>query len=398
MSIRAALLAAVLTGTAPPAGADALSDFRKPELRTGTLEAHPYIRLSRSYDTNVLLERRGRSSWIHALTGGLRSGWAPSEAHRLDLDYGLGYERYSRDPQANSALEHGGELRYAYAGPRLTGRLRQAYVNTVDPPNSEQTARLRRWRSELRGELDYAPEGGLLFAGVEGGHARHQYLGGSPALRALQDRYELRAGARAGVRPRPDARVYAAYRRGSVHYAAGGGRSHGSHTGVLGLEGLLSPKLAGRVEAGATARRYEQAPADARETVMSAALLYRAAQRSELELSARRALEESVFAGNRYYIAAGGSLRARHRLPGGLTVGGLALLERGDYPAPAPIAGALRRRRDELYHGRLSLEYPFNEWLKAELSHDYRARFSRDASEQFNYRQQITAAALELSL
>lgn len=380
-------------------------------LRSGTFEAHPYLRLSGIYNSNVLLQPRSGallSSWIHQVNAGFKTSLEPAPLHRLEADYDLEHQGFTKDPSANNALNHAAGILYRYLGPSgLTADVRDAYVNTVSPPNTERTERLRWWSNTVSLDSEYSPQGRDAFVGLEAAHTTFLYTDDAPSLRAQANRYEQRAGARLGYRVLPGTRVYAAYRRGLIRYTAATtspSKNNKSHTAAAGLETGLTGKVEGRLEAGLHYRGYDDAavPGGGRATRTFTALgelRYRPLERTRLTLTARRTVEEAAFLNNRYYVATGGLAELEHALPWLLTVSLLGGVQRNRYPEQTTLAGVAARRRDDVYQARVGLERPvFQDWVLLGASWGYRARFSKGMTEQFNYRGQVAAVTLSLVL
>lgn len=380
-----------------PARADVLYGPRPPVLETGRYGLHPYARLSESYDSNIFRRPAPVSSWVHALEAGFRAGWQSLPRQRLDLGYGLEQQAFTTDPSRNNALNHSADFLYRYASPAGFGvRAGDAYVDTVDPPNTEQVDRRRRWSNEAWLGLDYAPEEGAFFLGLEGRHLVHRYVDHDAAVRDRFNRQELHGELKAGYLVLPKTRAYAVYRRGAIRFtdeSFSPSKDSKAHGVAAGLETAPAGKLTGKVEGGVEYRRFDD-PASpggrhARNAVVAAELGYRPQERTRLLLSASRAVEETAFADNRFYVATGGSLSLRHRLPRKLTVTLLGALQRNSY--------TLGARSDHVYQGRASLDYDLREWLSAGLSYLYRSRFS-SLSGQFSYRSHVTGLSLSVAL
>lgn len=382
-----------------PARADVLFGPRTPVLAWGGLEAHPYLRLSETYHSNIFLSPPGSevSSWIHTANPGLKAS-LEGLRNRLDLYYDAELQFFTKDPSLNNAVNQGAGILYKYAGPEVKVVLRDDFLNTVDPPNSEQTGRQRRWQNAAGADAEYAPEGGALFFGVEGSHTAHKYVADNPALRSRLNRYEQRAGARLGYRIMPKTRAYGGYRRGVIHYTADvlpPTKNNKSHTLFAGLEADLANKLDARVEAGLDRRKYDDEPVSgggrtARNFLFDARLGYEPIERTRLELSASRSLQEALLAANRFYTATGASAALTHRFPERLAVSLRASYERDVYSDSA--------RRDDVYLGRAGLGYKLLDWLRLEAAYQRRARRSRGFSDRFDYRADVYSLGAVLSL
>lgn len=373
----------------------------EPALRWGRFEAHPYARFSEQYNSNLLLKPVSTGTFVHTFDAGFKGSLTLPERHRLEAAYGLNYQSFTKDPALNNALNHGGDLLYKYEGARFTLGLSDAYVNTVDPPNSEQTARFRRWQNSGNASLEYMPGQGPLFAALEANHLAFKYIADDPEIRALLNRYELWTGVRAGYQIAPKSRFYGLYRRGLVHYNAvtvSPTKNHKAHLFGAGLETAPDAKLSGRVEGGLQLRHYDDPPRagsdrDRRDFVVSAGATYRPLERTRLDLLASRALQEATFQSNPYYVATGGSISLSHRLPSDLLLSATGEVERDDFSDEVTIGGFTGKRRDDLYRARGAVEYPLRDWLTAGVNYFYRVRFST-FSREFDYRAHVSGVTL----
>lgn len=401
---RAAFACAALllpAGAARAATLQTLQPLDEPPTLTHHLvEFHPYLGVSESYDSNIFLHKHAVPSWITTEDLGLRVPAAsPSERHHLLLDYDGAHRdySYSKSSDVKDAWIQDAQGRYWYKSPwGGTLRARELFLSTIDPANSELTGLRRRWQNTAGGELGYEPEERSIS--VRGGfeETRQKYAGGDPLL----DRYAQVVGGRVGFQVQPKTVAYAAYHRQITHFTDNPNPSRDSkdHLVDFGVEGELAPKTTGRAQVGFVSRRYDSQPAPGqdRETTNLTALVAVAwlpDDRSRLDLTLRRALEESEYDVNQFYISNGALVEASHEFLWKLKVNLSAGAEQDKYPATSVVGPAVNRR-DDVYQAGAGLEYPLRDWLKAGASYVYRARFSRDLSEQFNYRDDVTTVDL----
>lgn len=403
-----------LAWAAAPARAglfDALAEWQRPNLHYHELALEPYYAFTQLYESNIYRAPAGgspgvQSSWISQSDAGLKASLPLSALHRLDLDYDFTWRGYSRQPRVNDAVIQAAGGGWTYRRPDgLGASVRDDYLNTVDPPSSELTAREKRWQNILGAQADYAAQGGRFAARLDAQHAAYKYVSDDLDLRRLLDRYEELAGGRLGWRLQPKTLAYLAYHRQVIHYTvhqAAPTKDSRSHIFDLGLQGQLSPKVRGKLETGLTNRAYDEAVLPGGGKVrdvwhVDAALTYRPLERTDVELTAFRRLEESVFTLNDFYVASGGGAAVSHRLPGRVTLAVLGNVQSNKYQHEATVGGLTAVRRDDIYEAGLSAEYDVREWLKARASYLYRARFSRFSAD-FDYRDHLAALSLSLSL
>lgn len=427
------LAAALLPSVAVPASAgvwDSISQFKKPNMKLGRLAIHPYLKLSEMYDSNIFLQPKSHvagnnangnqagpvlGSWIHATNAGAKLDLPVADMHRFALGYDFSYLAYSKDPRTNNAVHQTADIAYKYKGPfGLAGGLVDRYMNTTDPATTELVRRNKRWQNAAAGFLEYAPEGGVLFAGVDFGHTTHKYIGHPDAvtlnLPLLLNRYEQSAGVKGGYMLAPKTRLYAAYHRQIIHYTVkrpSPTKNNKSHLFDVGVEGNIAPKLTGKIEAGFAYRRYDDENSAAgvnirsriyRTWAVATKLAYKPLERTTVNLALSRGLQEATFANNRFYASSSANLSATHKLPYKLTAGVNGGVTIDKYPeATTPALGGLtRNRRDDSYQEGASLDYDIQEWLRTGVSYLHRHKHSV-FTEQFNYNDHQTMASVAVT-
>lgn len=391
---------------------DFLDDLGRPRLRWGIGELHPFYRFDGSYDSNIYLvpdDKPGvvtvgggkRGSWIASNEAGMTSRWAAAPGHTLDLGGGVKDKTYSEAPSANNSFGYNGDAVYDYKGGYFHGGLSDNYLNTVDPAFSELVAREQRWQNVVAGHFEYAPEGGALFAGLDGAQRVDKYL--DPTVASELNRYSQLAGVKLGYQVQPQTRVYSSYHREIIHYTDGRTADSKAHLVDFGIEGVISPLITGHIQTGAQFRQYDFDPANpgltnyTRNWQVSTQLDYRPLNRTNILLTVSRMLAESSFLPNRFYISNLVALTAEHRLPVNVTVGCNLSYGVDKYPDAATVNGVTRIRRDDLYLAEIHVRYDIQDWLFVGGSYQNRSRFSTFA-DAFNYRDDITTFSVGLKL
>ena len=398
---------------------DAISQFKKPNIKWGLLELHPYYGVGGTYDSNIFLMPQSHvpgqtanggkaapvlGSWITENNFGLKTLLPLSPRHSLRLNYDFLWRDYVKNPALNNAVNQNLAAAYNYQGPAgFSGAIRDDYVNTTDPPFSEIVARAQRWGNTVAAQGEYSPDGQHLFAAVDASDTMDKYVSTTTGLRALLDRYTQAYGMKAGWRLSPATRIYAAYHRQVIHYTVHQAtpKDNKGHLLDFGVEGRIAPKLTGRIQSGVQFRNYDFAVFNgaANYTVnwmVATNLTYTPLERTSIDLLLSRALQESTFAPSQYYVANIVGLSAKHKFPRKIT-GTLNMgVEFDQYPGFTPssgtdnIGGPSGKRRDDLYQIGPGLDYDIQEWLRASASYLYRERFSL-FSQQFGYADQLTS-------
>lgn len=388
-------------------GMNKLSGLRAPELRL-VLELHPFYRLTETYDSNIYLvpkERAGAArvgggvvgSWITVNELGTTWKLPLSKAHALRGSYAAKASNYSQQGRTNNAVDQTIIAGWDYTGRRgVAASLTDTYVNTEDPAFSEQVARQRRMSNDVAGSLD-VEHSRRLFTTLRGRHQISKYL--DPSLARSLNRYETALGLDVGIRVAPKTRVYTAYQREFTHYSAGRGDHSTAHRVGLGVTGVLTSRLSGRVQADMHFRRFTGGTtAQDRNTtnVLAAATLkYQATRRLEGRLGAWRNLSQTSFGVNRFYTATGGSLGASQAFRK-WTLSMDGTYETNRYPEATTLRSVqYGNRRDDVYTGTVTAAYKLRNWLSTDFSYQ-RAQRHSNFPDEFNYGADRTSLALKI--
>ena len=405
---------------------DAISQFKKPNLRWGLLALHPYFGAGGSYDSNIYLQPQShvrgqtanggkagpvRGSWITDTNFGLKASLPLAERHQLSADYDFIWHDYVKDPRINNSINQTLNASYAYEGTQgLSGRVKENYLNTSDPATTELVERQQRWENTVSAQAEYRPKGGHLFAAIDGSDIMDKYISNAGSIRTLMDHFTELVGVKTGWRFSPATRIYASYHRQLIHYTVHQPDPRDSRSNFVdgGVEGRIAPKLTGVIQSGAQFRAYDTASAvytgAAKNTatwMVSTALTYTPLERTSIDLLLSRNLQESTFFPSQYYVANNVGLSFKHKFPTKLTATLNMGMELDQYPGVTPasgqgsIGGATGKRRDDVYQIGPGLSYDIQEWLRASAGYLYRTRFSV-FSEQFNYADQITTVGLKV--
>jgi hypothetical protein len=394
---------------------DWLTQYKQPNMHYGQLALHPYYKLSETYDSNIFLVPHDqpsgqvgggvRSSWITTNDLGLEANLPWHAVNNLALGYDFQYQAYSEQPSINNTINQEAHADYVHnGGESMTYKVGDRYVNTTDQAFSELIQRQRRWMNRVYAEADYAPKGGRLVAGVDADHETDKYL--DATLGAGLNRYQEDAGFTVGYMVQPKTKVYMAYHRGIIHYTVNSSdgtpdKDNKSHTVVIGVQGVLAPKLTGQIEGGGTYREYDAtaipgASRVARSIVAMTSVKYQADPYTAAVLTLSRHLEESIDPSNPFYFSNDASLDIDHKFPHKFTAGIDLAIGKDQYVNAQTIGGFSGNRRDDLYQGGIWVEYDIQKWLSTGLAYVYRERNSIFTG-QFNYQdsQVIWNAALK---
>jgi hypothetical protein len=388
-------------------GISKLSKFKRPKLDL-VIEMRPFYELSQSYDSNIYLVPEDQAdgskvgggvlgSWITGHRVGTKFNLPLSKRTKLSLLYAANFIVYATQPDANNAINQNLRVDFAHKGRRGTSwKVWEHFINTEDPAFSELVARERRFQNTVGFEFDYA-RSRRLFLRPKAQHTVHKYV--SKTLAASLNRFESDFGFDLGLRVQPKTRVFTSYGRQIIHYSAGRVIHSKTHRAGIGAEGKLAPRLKGTVRADAAFRRYDvpvTVGGRSFNTVTTAInLIYTPGRRFEMRFGASRAVTETTFALNRYYVANRLAFGATHKFRK-LSLSLDASFQTDRYPESTTVAGISRNRRDDIYRGSLRADYKVRPWLQTGLSHT-RAQRHSIFYDQFNYVNDTTNLTLRMS-
>ncbi|MFH1725765.1 MAG: outer membrane beta-barrel protein [Elusimicrobiota bacterium] len=386
--------------------AGGMLQMKKPNIKIGKIEFHPYAGVKESYDSNIYLVPRDkpngvrtgggvRGSWITDSSLGLNIMYPMTKMHQFAVGYGFQALTYTKQGVGNDAIHQNADAAYMYKGPMgISGKVWNKYINTTDPAFSELITRSQRYHNTVGLEGEYAPGGGKLFAGASFDHQNHKYLDGV-TLGPRLNRYEQSFGLRGGYRIMPKTRVYAGWSRKIIHYSIFGTNKNSKSDGFnFGIEGKIAPKLTGQIQTGISLRDYDDSNANrtgyTQNWIVSTKLTYNPIERTKVMFGYSRTLNESTFATNRFGINNNITLDAEHKLPYKLIAKAGFGWTIDKYPESSTTGGMTANRRDDTYTQKVGVDYAMQEWMLFGLAYEHRERNSV-FTDQFNHERHITS-------
>lgn len=354
-----------------------------------------------------------RGSWIFVNKFGLELVAPLSQNQKLSLGYEGTLENYTTQSKANNAFNQKADAAWDFIGSKTKAQVYDHYLNTHDPQfnpngtviNGALVTRQARWSNNAGGNAEYYL-GDKFFAGADFNSAINRYLdrsGGSASLANLLNTSVVTFGAKGGYQIGDKTRVFAAAHRSITHYTEHTRiDNHRDTTADLGIEGDLTAKLKGLVQAGYIYQKFDYDPSNpTRKTVgrhfsFLTKLDYRPTENGQFVLTANRATENAATAGARYYVTAGFNLAYNHKLSEKVTGGINGGAQWDKYSDNFTVGVENKTRRDDTYQGGAKLDYQANEWLALGTSYKHTSRFST-FSRQYNYRDNISAVNLRVT-
>lgn len=356
------------------------------------------VGLAATYDTNVFLSAEEAKSAIigqPSAEAGLRM---KGKKASLGLGYEIAPQIYSAYQKANNAIHQKFALSGAYEFKEggIVG-LDDMFRVTADPATSELTERAERNQNDGAFMLDL-PVGPKLYIGARAADTIHHYR--TAVLAPLLDRNELTVGGRLGLRPTPRTKAYGFFRSASVDFKSAS--SYNDSTGNLigaGLEGEITARIKGLVEANTVSRSYSRTlsgeTSDYTTGGFAVSLMWEGPEAWSVLVAGGRGFQESVF--NRYYVTTSGSLSVTKGIGKKFSVKVLGSYGVDQYPN-ARIAflgdGTLleARRKDSNMSAGFTLSYALMQRQTMKLGYLMRSRSSNFDTYKYSD-SQITASA-----
>ena len=369
---------------------------------------HRHAVLAASYDDNIYLSRTGAvgsaiGKFEHELGLSLEG-----KRSLLQLGYGVTVMRYNENYWINNVFHQLGNFAAIFElGERKRISLTDRFEATTDPASSEQVRRARRNHNDGRFSLELGL-GRRMFLGAEVRHEIHYYLGysgtewtgtGAVNLGDLLNRKELTAGPRIGVYVGPKTLLHLRLNHQTITYDyAQSTRDSTTPSVLVGLEGSVTSRITGRIEAGVFMRSYETTSSTLlTDAVTSPAvdisLEWKGAGETGASLMVSRAPREAIF--NRFYTGNTVALGITKQLGRRWKAMVLGSYGMDEYPDEFWTGTATETRTDTLTQAGLAVCYRPRKTLEGRLEFLNRSRASN--IEEYDYQNNVLTAGLHIT-
>lgn len=364
------------------------------------LTVTPFVSERMEYETNVFQTATGaKSSMISRTTPGLLV-----EYGRGTLQLGAGYktefvEYFNITGQDTVNLT--GVVQAKLALTKLQLLFRDEYVQTTVPPGTELTGPTQSTANTLAPMAEYhLTERFSLGANYTWTHIQFPVSSsssGSSTDETLQtqqdqkvqqlDRDEQIGGVTLFWKALPKADIGLGYQYGTKDFSSTSSNRNATIQILSGqLRGDVTSKLSSNFRIGILRRTGAQGSAsDFTGLTMGGGWVYRLSDRTSFTLDTERGVQESVFEGAQYYIAASATLGARQEFTPKISAFAKVAVGTNAYNTkqPVPNGPQMKWRNDGLFGGTLGLDYAIQPWLRAGLEYTYQQRTSNFS--QLNY-------------
>ena len=352
-------------------------------IKLGTMDVNPFMSTQESYDSNIYLTKHNaKGSSINKTSLGFEL--VQKVGARLDLKggYSMDILSYAVNTSTNNAVHHNAFISAMARLPKdMTVSVDDKYKQTTDQATSETTERAERIENVAAVNFA-APLRGQFGFNIVVQNTYNNYLNSS--LAGL-DRAENLMGFDVSYKLQPKTKVFAAYRYGALNYENSITNDATYNNMDLGITGDIAPKITGTVTAGMQARNYknDSGTADNDITTMgySAQAIWKAMERTDVTIYAKRANIESTYGTSRFYTSSMlnvGATRMINKVKVGLGLG----YEGVQYPEKTTLTSP--KRLDENTSVSLTAMYNIQKWLSADAGFTYKNRNSNEKANEYN--------------
>jgi long-subunit fatty acid transport protein len=353
------------------------------------LKVSPFLSQRFEYDSNVFqTPSNEEDDFISKTIPGFLAEYSFGP-HSLSLGYRAEILEYfqltEQDTVNHIAL---GEVRLDF--PRLLAILRDDFVHTSDPPNTELTGPITSDTNTLTSSVEYrfTPR---LSAGLS---ASWTYINFEPQVNDL-DRNDFLFGATVYWKFVPRADVSLGYAYGFKNFTVAGDRDVTRNIVTVGLRGEITPKLSSTFRAGYEIREGEKrSDTDFSGLTLGGGFEWRPTERTTFTLGVDRSVQESVFQTSPDYVTTGGSL-AVQQLFGKVTASARLAGGYNDYATKQTVGTQTDFRHDWYWGAGAGLDYDFRTWLRFGAEYLYLGRNSNFDTFDFHENRVAVKATLQ---
>jgi hypothetical protein len=344
------------------------------------LKLSPFLSERFEYDTNVFqTPSHAQSDEIFKTIPGVVADYTFGP-HSLSAGYRAEILNYVHLTDQDT-VHHiaAGQLRLDF--PRLLLNLKEDFVRTSDPPNTELTGRILSNTNTLKPEAEYRLTQRFSL-GLAYTWTRVRF--DDPAIGDLIDRDEHLFGASVYWKMLPKAGLYLTYDGGFDTFTEATDRNFVRHQVWVGVRGDLTPKLSSSLHAGVEIRVPDQSNQEGfTGFIFGGDLTYRPTERSTITLLVDRSTEESTFINTVFYVTTNATLTAQYQLLPKLSIGARLGGGVNNYSTKQTVGNQTDWRQDSFLSAGALAEYAIQPWLR--LGVEY-LRTSRDSNfNQFEF-------------
>ncbi len=350
--------------------------FGQGNIKVGDLEVHPAAAVKETYNSNLFSEADGSgekpdTDWFTTVTPGIDIKY-PGERLKVDLGYKVDIERYSSFTNENTE-KHEAKAKVKLTSPSMNYSLTidNNYKDTKDPAGSDEQSnadlnRADRTQNILKGEVEIKlGELARLKFDTSNDYGKYDLS----ALKA-ENKTSNTFGGSFYYKFWPKTSATINYHYGTIGYRDATvvqNSDSKSHTVRAGIAIDPTAKLSGEATFGSTKKDFTQGTfnnKDANTYSVDANLNWQARERTKVNLTATRSIEESSFGEGSSFTRSSVELGLTQNIGAKITGkvdGSYALSE---YPSTDS-------RDDDKITVKVDLKYDMQEWLSFSVNYDY---------------------------
>jgi hypothetical protein len=259
--------------------------------------------------------------------------------------------------------------------PKLLFNVRDDFVKTSDPPNTELTGPIESQTNVLAPEAEYRLTTRLaLGANYSWTHARFP---NDEVVAGDLDRDEHLVGASVFWKIRPKADVRLNYNYGNKLFSLQTDRDVTRHQLLLAVRGDLTAKLSSTFRIGVEKRNPDSSfQPGYLGLIMGGDWVFKPTERTILTLVTDRSVQESTFGDVPFFVTTSGGVGAQHLFWNRLTASLRATVGQNEYPTKQTVNGQTDWRSDFFFAYGGGLDYEIQSWLSVGVDYTHIGRRS----------------------
>ena len=342
-----------------------------------------------SYDDNIYLKKGNdkKDSFISTTrVGADYKAQLPASGLTLHGTALVGYNAYTEKPSKNNYWDALGKAELYNKQFKIGDQI----LYTADPANNAQTDREKRMNN--KGYISYVTSTEKMFGlGLLAEDVYDHY--DSTRMNYL-NRNRVNLGAQLYYNMTAKTNFFVEYLFSTIDYKTNrNSDSTGNRLGA-GVNGQISSKVTGTAKVTYDMRNYNHDLQNAKNNVdlvgYYAELEWTPSTKNKIRLSGERALQETLWASNRYFKDTTIALYGAQKLTDKLTASLTLMWDLMDYDSQ--VNG--KKRSDDVYSIRPQVDYQFKEWLSAGVWYQYRTRTSNFDKGNMDYEYENNKAGI----
>ena len=368
-------LAASLVSTVSPAAALDLDEY------IPGLKLTPFFTERVTYETNVFqVPSNSQADWIFKTIPGFLADYTFGP-HSATLGYRAEILNYvtltSQDTVNHAAVA---QLRLDF--PKTLLILRDDFVKTTDPPNTELTGPIASITNVLAPEAEYRITN-RFSVGANYSWTYVRFPNNDEVADDL-DRDEHLFGASVFWKIRPKLDIRLNYNYGNKFFSIETDRNVTRNQVLVALRGDLTPKLSSTFRIGLEKRDPDSSFQPGYfGPIMGGDFVYRPTERTTLTLIADRSVQESTFGDVPFFVTTSGAFGVQQVLWNKFTASLRGTIGQNQYPTKQTLDGQTAWRNDLFYAYGAGLDYEIQPWIAVGIEYLHIARRSNFNSFDF---------------